>query len=182
MSQPLVEDKLISDGSATFFAITKFADTQMTDLQAFRVFIQNPSGEESELRLDNVVGDNSPNLSNTLLFANGGQYYFDPKMEMVLSTFGAADIATAGYNIIGSVTGATARVEAGSTTAKLKVTSLNNLEFSKGETVTSTITGSPAGVVDTTTGVFGRIFLKIAAKVGYWVKTVSYTHLRAHET
>ena len=83
VSQPLVEDKLISDGSAISFAITKFADTQMTDLQAFRVFIQNPSGEESELRLDNVVGDNSPNLSNTLLFANGGQYYFDPKMEIV---------------------------------------------------------------------------------------------------
>ena len=180
VSQPLVEDKLISDGSATSFAITKFADTQMTDLQAFRVFIQNPSGEESELRLDNVVGDNSPNLSNTLLFAKGGQYYFDPKMEMVLDAGATADIATAGYNIIGSVTGATARVETGSTTVKLKVTSLNNLEFSKGETVTSTITGSPVGVVDTTTGVFGRIFLKIAAKVGYWVKINYFTESVQH--
>ena len=94
ISQPLVSDRFISDGVTTSYPLTNFADTQLVDLQPFRVFSIAIDGSQTELKLDNIEGTSTNHLTDPSLFVNGGQYYFDPDVGQHGTIFLKRSIAT----------------------------------------------------------------------------------------
>ena len=94
ISQPLVSDRFISDGVTTSYPLTNFADTQLVDLQPFRVFSIAIDGSQTELKLDNIEGTSTNHLTDPSLFVNGGQYYFDPDVGLHGTIFLKRSVAT----------------------------------------------------------------------------------------